>query len=122
MALRSRATRQKRLLAACVEEQEGFFSARDVAQQVPAVGTATIYRFLVAAARRGALHTYRCGGRRIYSRERRSHCHFTCTRCGAVQHIDLKSLDLPTGAVDGQVCHVQLDLTGRCSTCSEKHK
>lgn len=121
MARETRNTRQKRKIRKSVDSCQGFFSADDIILKLSddGIASATIYRFLSRARKEGTIHSYSCRGRTIYATRKTSHSHFTCKACGKTRHIDLKNLDFLKDIVDGDVCHIQLDVTGKCHTCKK---
>lgn len=108
---------QKEQIKTVIESHSSFFSAEDLLQQLPTIGTATIYRYLAQERKRGTLHSYLCQGRRLYSRGKTSHCHFTCEQCKCIRHIELAKLDFLHAQLQGSICHVQVDITGVCPEC-----
>lgn len=111
-----------------IEEQiqrfDSFFDAETLYQQVSkkdkTVGIATVYRLLKALADTGKIHSYSCNRRTIYSTSKKSHCHFICETCQNTTHIYLKKLDFLQKEVRGDICHLQIDIAGRCEKCQKK--
>ena len=104
---------------------DSFFTAEELAskaQKKSRIGIATVYRFLKSRERSGEVHSYLCGRRRLYSVKEDSHCHFTCSKCGHVEHLKLSKIDFIKDAANGKVCHFQLDITGVCENCLRKKR
>ena len=119
-----RSTQQKKILRESVVAFNSFFNAEEVYTKVRThkVGIATVYRFLKNMEEQGELHSFLCNRRTIYSTNKNNHCHFTCEKCGKVKHLPAKNLDfLPVG-IEGEVCHIQIDVTGICKECKGKRK
>lgn len=118
---KSRNTRQKELIIEEIEKFNRFFNSDELFERVSKrdgkIGIATVYRVLKDLKGKHGLHSYVCDRKTIYSREKKSHCHFTCEKCGKIRHIDIDKLDFLKKNVDGDVCHVQVDVTGVCSNC-----
>jgi len=121
--MKSRKTKQKELLQSCVNAQKGFFNADDLLTQANAIdssiGIATVYRFLKASKISGALYSYLCEGKSIYSLKKRSHCHYICEETGEVIHFDIANLDFLKDKIPGTIESFQIEVRGRCF---KKHK
>ena len=65
------------------------------------------------------IHSYICNRRTVYSIGDNSHCHFTCEKCGKVEHIQINSLDFIKNKINGSICHFQIDVFGTCESCSK---
>jgi len=118
-----RHTRQERALTESLNHFDAFFTADELAretQEKSHVGVATVYRFLKNKELAGEVHSYICRRRRLYSVNEDSHCHFTCAKCGRVEHFKLSKIDFIKDATKGRVCHFQLDVTGVCTRCLKK--
>ena len=78
----SRNTRQKEILTESVTASKSLFNAEELLASAqksdPQIGIATVYRFLKELRKQGAIHSYQCNRKTIYSKESKSHCHFTC--------------------------------------------
>ena len=119
-----RSTKQKQLLQQQIASFTSFFNAENVHEKIrhksSKMGIATVYRFLKSMEGRGELHSFLCNRKTIYSTNKNNHCHFTCEKCGKVKHLPAKNLDfLPVG-IEGEVCHIQIDVTGICKECVSK--
>jgi len=121
MGNKSRNTRQKEAIEAIAKNMEGFFTTEDLFLRVKSkergIGVATVYRSLKRLGTEGAIHSYSCGRRRIYSTEAGNHCHFICSRCGKTDHFSLKNIDFIKNSVRGKACHFQVDVHGICEKC-----
>ncbi len=123
MPKKSRKTRQKEQIEAAAEAFGRFFTADELHERISRdgrIGIATVYRSLKSLNRRGKLHCYVCGKRRIYSKDKSSHCHFICRKCGRIAHFEPGKIDFISGMDIGQPCHFQLDVHGVCRACLEK--
>jgi Fur family ferric uptake transcriptional regulator len=118
----TRKTNQNKLIEKEVQKLHSFFDAATLFQLLSKrnekIGIATVYRFLNRLSKAGNIHSFLCGGRKIYSTSRRNHCHFSCEKCGEVKHIELNKIDFINEDLKGSVCHVQIDVSGVCETCS----
>ncbi len=117
----SRNTRQKEIITEEVDKFDRFFNSQELFDRVKKkdskIGIATVYRVLKDLKTKHRLHSYTCDRRTIYSKEKKSHCHFTCEKCGKVSHIDVDNFNFLKKNVEGNVCHVQIDVTGVCEKC-----
>jgi len=123
MERKSRNTKQKELLNEEVKKFNSFFTAEELLirskKKDSHLGIATIYRFLSDLTDKSKLHSYICNRKTIYSSQDNSHCHFTCKKCGKIEHIKVNSLDFIKNKINGQICHFQIDVTGLCKECSK---
>jgi len=119
----SRNTRQKEILNEEVKRFNSFFTAEELLSKANKkdsnLGIATVYRFLRDLTNKRQIHSYVCNRRTIYSIQDNSHCHFTCQKCGKVQHIQVSSLDFIKNKINGSICHFQIDVAGLCKECSK---
>ncbi|MBI2661162.1 transcriptional repressor [Candidatus Woesearchaeota archaeon] len=117
----SRETRQKKMIGEELDKFNSFFTAVELHEMVkmknPAIGIATIYRFLDRKKKMGQLHSYICDRRSIFSSNLSNHCHFTCQMCGRTMHINIDKLDFLRKKIKGSVCHFQIDVSGICEKC-----
>jgi len=124
--MKSRNTKQKILLSDMSSSMTGFFTAEDLLAKVKKsnknIGIATIYRFLNERVSAGALHSYICNRKSLYSNSSNNHSHYTCEKCGKVTHIEIKNIDFLKKNIPGDVCHFQIDVHGMCDGCSKKNK
>jgi len=118
----NRATKQKETLGNIVSKINSFFSAEDVYEEVRKIdvniGLATIYRFLNAAKEKGELYSYTCNRRTIYSKGKKSHCHFECEKSGKVIHFEIDNIDFLKNKIPGTITSFQLEVKGVCEDCS----
>lgn len=120
----ARMTNQKKALHESVQKFTSFFTASDlhaaVVKKDKRLGLATIYRYLNTLENTGALHSFLCNGKKIYSTGKTSHAHYKCEHCGKTQHLRIKNADFLADCIDEEICHFQLELTGVCSKCKKK--
>ena len=118
-----RQTKQKRIILKELEHMKGFFSSDELYSAVKAkddrIGIATVYRFLKDAKERNVIYSYLCNRRRVYSSEKRSHCHFICENSGKIVHFDVDSLDFLRNKIPGDVNSFQLEVRGVCKECEK---
>jgi len=126
MVKKSRKTRQKELIQAGIDTFTSLFTAEELFDKVrkkdSSIGIATIYRFLKDLRKKRELHSYVCDRRMIYSRQKNSHCHFICQKCGQVVHFDVDRVDFLKKKIRGNICHFQIDVNGICGECLHKTK
>lgn len=118
--MRLRKTAQLQMMQKELEKMKGFFSAYEFHESLIGrnIGIATVYRFLGNLADSGKIHNYNCGTSKVYSTTSKNHTHFRCERCGVISHISVPKLNLE--GIKGQICHLQLDITGVCERCLQK--
>ncbi len=121
MPRKSRNTKQKEIINKEMENIRDFFTAEhlynNVKKKHPDVGLATIYRFLKDLRRNRKIHAYTCNNRLLYSKDKRSHCHFICEDTGKVIHFDVDSLDFLKNKIPGSISSFQIEVKGRCEKC-----
>ena len=119
-----RTTIQKRLLNEEVKKQNTFFNTEDFYNKIlikhPTIGIATIYRFLKQLEEKGEIHSFLCENRKIYSLGKKNHAHFTCEKCNEIKHITVRKVDFLKESIEGEVCHLQIDVAGICKKCLKK--
>jgi Fur family transcriptional regulator, ferric uptake regulator len=124
VARRSRNTRQKEIIEMEILRVNRLFSAEELYGILKTngneVGIATIYRLLNVLISEGKLHSFICERKRLYSIRESSHCHFTCQSCGKITHFEMDKIDSIRKKVDGQICHLQVEVSGFCRTCLQK--
>lgn len=96
-------TKQRKLMADYIESHAGEgITAFDVANYLrdsgTPVGMSTVYRFLDKLTREGALAKFYddssdSGIYRTVTQECHVHCHFLCTGCGKIFHVDCHHFD-----------------------------
>lgn len=118
-----RQTLQKKVLSEEVAKFNYFFDGNDLYKKAckrnHKIGVATVYRFLKKLVEDGKIHSYVCGKRTIYSRNKDNHCHFVCKKCNTTKHFQVKSLDFL--GTKGAVCHFQIDVHGTCEKCLKEN-
>jgi Fe2+ or Zn2+ uptake regulation protein len=117
----SRNTRQKEIIRNELAKVDSFFNAEDLHKLVAKIdsniGIATIYRFLGDAKKRGELFTYICDRKAVYSKGKKSHCHFVCERTGKTIHFDIDNIDFLKDKIPGAITSFQLEVKGICRDC-----
>ena len=121
MPRKSRNTKQKEIISEEIEKMDGFFTAEELfnnAKKInPEMGIATIYRFLKEIKRKKNINSYICDGKNVYSRDKKSHCHFVCEKTGRVIHFDVDSLDFLKNKIPGSITSFQIEVKGKCNEC-----
>ncbi|MEK6915117.1 MAG: transcriptional repressor [Nanoarchaeota archaeon] len=119
--IEKRETKQKRAIEETIGKTNKFFTAEDLYEKLrkdnPKIGIATVYRFLNELQKERAIHVFVCDRKNLYSKSGMSHSHFICEKCGNVRHIHLDKIDFIKKHLDGDVCHVQVEVSGVCSKC-----
>jgi len=118
-----RETLQKKILREELVKFDSFFDGKDLYKKATKrnrkIGVTTVYRFLKRLVEKGEIHSYLCGKRTIYSKNKNNHCHFICKKCNTIQHFQLKNLDFLD--IKGEVCHFQVDVHGTCEKCLKEN-
>ena len=126
MAKKSRETKQKELIRSEIYSFSSFFTADDLYEKIkqkdPAIGIATVYRFLKDLRKRKELHSYVCERRMIYSHDENNHCHFICQKCEKTMHFTVDKIDFLKKKIQGDICHFQIDVYGICAECLRPEK
>jgi Fe2+ or Zn2+ uptake regulation protein len=124
MERKSRNTKQKELIEKIVSSMNSFFTAEDiyklVNKKVEKIGIATVYRFLNRLNKENKIHSYSCNRKTIYSKEKNSHCHYTCEKTGRVIHFEIDNLDFLKKIkekIPGSINSFQLEVRGICDSC-----
>ncbi len=122
----SRETKQKQIITEVVDKAQGFFSAEDifnsVKKQDTRIGVATVYRFLKEFRKKNKLYPYICDRRMLYSKEKKSHCHYVCEKTGKIIHFELDNLDFLKhirSKIPGTINSFQLEIRGICKDCEK---
>lgn len=119
----SRNTKQKELISDELDKFEGFFTAEDLHSKVskkhPCIGIATVYRYLKNLRKEKRLHSYTCDGKLVYSKNRKSHCHFVCEETGQITHFEVDSLDFLKNKIPGTISSFQIEVKGKCNNCNK---
>ncbi len=122
--MRTRVTRQEKILEEAVKKFSKFFTAEELLDETKKkdkdVGIATVYRFLKELEESKKIHSYTCRRKRVYSTKKDSHCHFVCEKCGKVEHFEISEVDFIKEKIEGEVCHFQIDVSGVCEECKKK--
>lgn len=121
MPRKTRNTKQKEIILNEVEKIKDFFTAEYlyniVKRKYPNIGLATIYRYLKDLRKTKKIHAYSCNNRLLYSKDKRSHCHFICEETGKVIHFDVDSLDFLKNKIPGSISSFQIEVKGKCKEC-----
>jgi Fur family ferric uptake transcriptional regulator len=123
-----RPTRQRRAVAAALQEFDDFRSAQEIHETLRSggdnVGLSTVYRALQAMADAGELDVLRSeAGESVYRRSSDSHHHhLVCRSCGATVEVEGPTVERWTRAVAAEhgyadVSHT-LEIFGTCSACT----
>jgi Fur family ferric uptake transcriptional regulator len=123
-----RPTRQRRAVAAALQEFDDFRSAQEIHESLrtggATVGLSTVYRALQAMADAGEIDMLRSeAGEAVYRRCSGSHHHhLVCRRCGATVEVEGPAVERWTRAVAAahgyaDVSHT-LEIFGTCAACS----
>jgi Fur family transcriptional regulator, ferric uptake regulator len=124
MGRQNRKTRQKTLIRQELKAINAFFNAEELHQRVKRkdadIGMATIYRYLSEAKEKGELYAYTCDRKTVYSKGKKSHCHFLCVKTGKVIHFDIDNIDFLKDKIPGTITSFQLEVKGVCKTCKSK--
>jgi Fur family ferric uptake transcriptional regulator len=117
----TRETRQKEIIHSEVEKINNFFSPEELHKTLqksnPKIGIATVYRYLKDATKKGKLFAYKCDRKTIYSRGKKSHCHFHCEKTGKTMHFDIDNIDFLQKKIPGTITSFQIEVTGVCDDC-----
>lgn len=124
MPRKSRNTKQKEIIQNEIEKVLDFFTAEDVHNLVkkkyPDVGLATVYRFMKELRKKKKIHAYTCNNRLVYSKDKKSHCHFVCEETGKITHFDVDSLDFLKNKIPGSISSFQIEVRGKCKECLKR--
>jgi len=119
--MKRRNTRQKQILGEELDRITTFFSADELLSAAKkkdsSIGIATVYRYLRELNEQKVLFTYMCDRRAVYSKEMKSHCHFTCEKTGKTVHFDIDSLDFLKKKIPGKITSFQIEVKGICNEC-----
>ncbi|MGH9029784.1 MAG: Fur family transcriptional regulator [Acidimicrobiales bacterium] len=130
-APQERSTRQKRALAAVLEESEAFRSAQDLFAELRArgedVGLTTVYNQLRGLAEAGEVDALRSGdGETLYRRcgTESHHHHLLCRLCGRTVEVEGPEVELWAERVAiandfVDVVHT-LEIVGTCAQCARE--
>jgi len=116
--VKKRNTIQKEYIQKELDKIDAFFTADELHRLVKKIdkdiGIATIYRFLKEMKKEGKLYSYVCDRKIIYSKDHKSHCHFTCEKTGKVIHFEIDSLDFLKDKIPGSIKSYQIEIKGVC--------
>lgn len=122
--MHKRRTKQKSILENETDKINHFFTAEELLEKAkkkdPNMGIATVYRFLKDMKNNKRLFSYVCNRRMIYSKDKRSHCHFICEKTGKTIHFDIESLDFLKNKIPGEITSFQLEVRGICRDCENE--
>ncbi|MFH1275675.1 MAG: transcriptional repressor [Candidatus Woesearchaeota archaeon] len=116
---KSRNTKQKGSIREEISQFKTFFTAEDLYEKVKSkkISLATVYRFLQILKNEGELYSYLCDRRQIYSKEKKSHCHFICEETGKIIHFEIDNLDFLKNKIPGKITSFQIEVKGLCGDC-----
>ncbi len=121
MPRKSRNTLQKESIEKEIGKTNDFFTAEDLHKKIIKVnkdiGIATVYRFLKELRKNRKIYSYSCDNKLVYSKEKKSHCHFICEETGVVTHFDIDSLDFLKDKIPGTITSFQIEVKGTCKKC-----
>ena len=116
--VQTRKTTQKIIIQKELDTIDTFFTAEDLLQKIQKkhthIGIATIYRFLNDLKNSNLLYSYTCDRRQVYSKQKKSHCHFICEKTGKTTHFEIDSLDFLKNKIPGTIKSFQLEIRGIC--------
>ncbi len=115
----SRNTKQKEILSKELNKIDTFFSAEDLYTKTKNISLATTYRFLAELKNKGELYSYVCNRKTVYSKQAKSHCHFTCEKTGQIIHFEIDNIDFLKNKVPGKITSFQLEVKGICDDCKK---
>lgn len=119
-----RVTKQRALIWNALVRAEGrHLSAREVAEAIPELHQATVYRALDVLVEEGLARSTEIAGRALYEiAAEHLHHHVVCTRCGAVTHVHddavrsaLQSVARESGYT---LAEEELTFRGVCRACA----
>jgi Fur family transcriptional regulator, ferric uptake regulator len=117
MPRKSRNTKQKEIILEEINKINDFFTAEELYDKVKKkhkdIGLATIYRFLKDLRERKEIHSYLCKKKQLYSKDKKSHCHFICEETGRVIHFEVDSLDFLQNKIPGIISSFQIEVKGK---------
>lgn len=113
-----RKTKQKQILQEAMNEINTFFDAEELNKKAKNIGIATVYRFLKKQEEKGNVYSYICNRRKVYSKEKKSHCHFICEKTGKIIHFEIEDINFLKNKIPGKITSFQLEVKGVCKDCS----
>ena len=115
----NRNTKQKETIQKELDKITTFFSAEDLYTKTEDISLATIFRFLKELRDKKVLYSYICDRKTIYSKQEKSHCHFTCEKTGKIIHFEIDNIDFLKNKVPGKITSFQLEVKGICDDCKK---
>jgi Fe2+ or Zn2+ uptake regulation protein len=67
----------------------------------------------------GELFAYTCNRRTVYSKGKKSHCHFECEKTGKIIHFEIDNIDFLKNKILGTITSFQLEVKGICNKCDK---
>jgi len=116
--MRIRETKQLKEIQKEIDKTNTFFTAEELHKNLKQIGIATIYRYLNELEKTDKLYAYLCDRRKIYSKQKNSHCHFHCEKTGKTFHFEIKSLDFLKNKIPGSIKSIQIEVKGICKDCT----
>lgn len=121
-----RETKQKKAIENFISKLDRFFTAEEIYSKLKkentGIGIATVYRFLKELEKERKIHAFSCDRRKLYSKQGMSHSHFVCEICGLRKHINIEKIDFLKKFINEDLCHVQIEVSGICSSCKNKSR
>lgn len=123
-----RVTRQRALIWNALVRAEGrHLSAREVAEAIPELHQATVYRALDVLVEEGLARRTEIAGRAVYEiAAEHLHHHVVCTRCGAVAHVHDETVRDALHRVAHESGYVlaeeELTFSGLCPACATSRR
>lgn len=110
------------LLCRCEDHLSASAIYHQLTQEGQRIGYSSVYQNLEALASRALIEVIDDGHSHRYGWRPDPHHHFHCSRCGAIQDVDLPELQLLQHRIEGRVEHYRLDLYGVCSHCEKSNE
>lgn len=119
-----RDTAPRRAIASLVEKKRGSFTIEALAEELPSVGRATLYRTMKLFLEAGVVcKLATMAGSRVYSLSRfdRHHHHSVCVACGAVEEFTAarveRFLRRISDEIPGEIVDHRLEIYVDCGHC-----
>lgn len=111
-----RQTRQKELIRKEIENIDKFFTADQIYEKVKnkdkKIGIATIYRYLKKLKEENKIYFYICSGKKVYSKLKKSHCHFIDEKTGKTIHFEIDNIDFIKNKIDCDISSFSIEVRG----------
>lgn len=124
MPRKSRNTKQKEIIDSEIDKFQEFFTVEELYDRIKVkhseIGLATVYRFMKQLRDEKRVFTYTCNNKLLYSKNKKSHCHFICEESGKVIHFDIDTLDFLKDKIPGSITSFQIEVRGKCKDCCRK--